>query len=454
MNSLLAILETVASSAVLAWLCIRSQSATPALMASLVAPILLLRSPVATLYAIRLRKWIGINVSPAFAGKLPVKGLIAGMALLGYATPLFWYVADLEPSGFLGLISWFLMGAIVGAIAGAIVPAAVYLLLIIGSGALIRLTSVLAATLTRPRAALLRDPVNWRKLCFQVSLLSFPAVSPDAEASGHRGNAQDWRQLVSATRLAAISHYDDEFSQSSTGPKSTSDSFLGRMVAWIARSLLCYIYPVLLALLLYVCAIAYRFTVKSTCLIYLPLLYFSGHAVRSRSNVQFCVRTIRDSRSKLIASLTVVSHIALPLIILFAMGYGFTVLTAMPEVTQALNYFSFIPLQDPNSPSHPISLVMLAKIAGATITFASVPMASWSLKRQRELPGGGTSLCTVVRILLTTRGMLAVYSIIYFVVLLSHLASTKEAHGAFLYVIEHLRELRVDLTPFPNQFPK
>src|SRR5688572_26201169 len=204
MVSRLAVFETVLATGALVGYCIHIQSSTPALIATLVAPLLLLRSPLAKRYARKRTPKLAVALEPVYVdGAQALGGLLGGggvaVTVIGLALVEVFTGETVVALALLPVLLIF--GILFGIVVGFIVGPIVYLALVFGSNALVRLLSTAGVIVTRPQSALLAIPRNWQRLCFEVDVLQIPNVSPTADVEGRKDSELSWRVFIETTRI-------------------------------------------------------------------------------------------------------------------------------------------------------------------------------------------------------------------------------------------------------------
>lgn len=430
--TVLACLESIIATSIIAYSVFRYGNTDYLLAAVAIAPLMLLQTAESVEISSKLFRICEPVFRPTFVGRwIPVLALLCAFVLS--AVIMFLGESSLEGYTLLLFIPLMLVGF------GAFVVAwlLVWIAFVAMAALFLRALSILFGLLISPGRSILSIPINWKTVCFQTDFTNVPEIFPGASQHPRYG------------LRSYFSWLHDEFkSLLNPGTETSTEpgiifTAVRKKIARALAFLGAYIGAGFSFLLLFVASVAYRFSLKGTCLVYLPLLYFGDHALYKSDPPTF-LSAIKESRgAKQMALFVVGSHILLPA------GLAFLVSTrrlAPPSdalVVAMLDYLSFDTTWSANT---------VGKLVNASLVFVSAGLAAWGLVFvARNMQRAVSRVVAVVRVLTVFRALLTIYSIFYLAVLISYHVSPAQVRDGFRGVLAWFQRIEVDWAPLPRR---
>lgn len=266
--SFLAIIESLLAVAVSLWFAWEYQTITHLIIASCLAPLLLLRTEESTQKGLSLFNssfgylidgkykfifyFVGIVLGSLIVGFIYGKETMLIWAILGITGILFYY---LEVKGKMNIGKMpFVLKGIVGVVGvGGVLGGAVVIVIIMSL--ISKLWATIIVCFASPWECVKAIPVNWSRIVFSVDMRRSPEIIPGIESKRYKAITQHIADL--------------RFGESmNDGVKKIHENgFLKKAMGLLVLSF---------TFILYFPAFAYRWSLKSSSLVWLPLIYIIG----------------------------------------------------------------------------------------------------------------------------------------------------------------------------------
>lgn len=433
--SWLACVETAIATGASVWFAVYSGHSSHLLIASLAAPLLLLRSQQSSSIAAALF----VKCEPIFRPRVlaflvPRMAVILGMALSLAIFALQWSSDGRMPS--LTILAFAGAGMVmVFVLLFPILWACLLALL----STLIRTLATLYALLTNLNGSVLAVPINWQNLCFRVDFRQVPELFPGVSSDPRLAERYAWGSYLRQLQVELDNFLAEEVQQSANvGYLQRAGEVLFNFMQRLALSSCI----AAAGLLLMLVAAAYRLSVKSTCLIYLPLLYLGDPAFRTKQPRGLFYTIRRSTLARGMAAFVIVSHIIVTIAVALVVGAA-AYAQQKTLIADLIGYWSFTPVLSANT---------LAKLLNAGLVFVSIPLATLGIRQAaRGNPRQVDRIGSLLRLVLVTRAALTIYSILYVIVLISYHVTAQQVTAGLEVVVDFLQSVRIDWTLLPKR---
>lgn len=446
--SVLSIAETILAVSISIYIIITIQSLLPIFLSLLLAPFLLLKTSTSTNFGLKLFRIFSpiINTEKLFLYTPICSAVFSAILTLLYLWVYWDYITDLSESyggwyifflgrlfGLVIFISFLFYFAII-----CVSIVSIYLICIVGILLSIKFIAAAYGLIKSPRDTLIAIPKNWFKIAFCTDIFSPPEVFTGVNKDPILKKMFGIREFFpNTTNNALDAAYEG------------GDIFGENLVLQIPFLLVMYT-VVLLSIIFVVCflylpGILYRVNLKSTSIAYLPFLYILhiGEISFARLRAKDLFKFASEQKIAVFFSyVTLLSHTALPVIIIFVFGFVDAYTNSKNLPSDLLGYFSFYPV---------VNLVAISKILNSGIVLASVGLAKYAFEKYELLNQSTVKLIkNSLRLLILCRTILTTYSIIVFVYILSIYVDWNHISHALMFTADVTKQIEFDFRLLPK----
>lgn len=444
--SVLAICETLVAISASVYVIYTFGTFLPLLFSLCAAPLLLLRTKVSISFGLKIFLLAGVLLQPKWVivVALWLSYIVATVLSLLVAYQfwdVFWALANLIFDGVWRIVFLWWAGPLVLFITFTISSGIIcYLVFLIYFAVLfvilllLKLIATVYGILNSPRDSLIAIPKNWFKIVFCTDICTPPEI--------FTGIYSDERLKEFFGFIEYFSNLPEEVDDAGSEMDSLIPDGLYGFVSAVVWGIVITLSAISMFLILFLPNLLYRLSLKSTSIAYLPLLYLAEISFLDETPRKVLRRAARQPMSAILAAVTFVSHIALPVLLIFTIGYFDATANQKGITIDLVAYFSFFPN---------VTLHAMSKALNASLVFLTLWISRWALRsRERLGVSGMRNVDMTIRAVFLIRFFLTLYSIAIFVLIFTRHVDLSDLQHAWEFLRAWLGRITFDFRLFPT----